>query len=222
VANSKRKKQKREPASRTTATPARTVPEPDEVPEERSSGPKPPWLVIVLAFGCFAVIKPDIWLTWSRDQAPEWAQTGALAVGLFAIWLILRGLCATQWLSASRVQTTAHVLSTRQLTELMLSRTAICTLAGTFLALMVADQAEAAGVKVTSLLSDLATVGALVGLASCAPRSVLQSIRIFKLLKENHRRNWIRAHLTLAIVDLMVLLELWNLIRSVLFDEGFR
>ncbi|MFI0464476.1 hypothetical protein ACH347_10395 [Saccharopolyspora sp. 5N102] len=219
MANNKRKKQKRGPAGRTTTVAARSIPEPVEVSDERSSSPKPPWLVLVLALGCFAVIKPEIWLTWSRDQAPAWAQTGALAVGLFAIWLILRGLCATQWLGASRAQPTAAVRSTRQLTELMLSRTAICTLAGTFLALMVAGRAEAAGVKVTSLISDLATVGALVGLASCAPRSVIQSIRIFKLLKESDRRNWVRAHLTLAIVDLMVLFELWNLIRSVLFNK---
>ncbi|MGW5646772.1 hypothetical protein ACWEV3_11295 [Saccharopolyspora sp. NPDC003752] len=219
MANNKRKKQKRGPAGRTTTAPARSIPEPDEVSEERSSNPKPPWLVLVLALGCFAVIKPDIWLTWSRDQAPEWAQNGALAVGLVAIWLILRGLCATQWLGASRVRPAPELRSTRQLVELVLSRTAICTLAGTFLALMVAGRAEAAGVKVTSLISDLATVGALVGLASCAPRSVIQSIRTFKLLKENDRRNWVRAHLTLAIVDLMVLFELWNLIRSVLFNR---
>ncbi|MEV0053374.1 hypothetical protein AB0H34_23095 [Saccharopolyspora shandongensis] len=48
---------------------------------------------------------------------------------------------------------------------------------------------------------------------------MIQSIRTFKLLKENDRRNWVRAHLTLAIVDLMVLFELWNLIRSVLFNK---
>ncbi|SDW03378.1 hypothetical protein SAMN05216215_100125 [Saccharopolyspora shandongensis] len=219
MANNKRKKQKRGPLGRTATAPARPIPEPDEVSEERSSNPKPPWLVLVLAFGCFAVIKPEIWLTWSRDQAPAWAQTGALAVGLASIWLILRGLCATQWLGASRVRPTSKLRSTGQLVELMLSRTAICTLTGTFLALMVAGRAEAAGVKVTSLISDLATVGALVGLASCAPRSVIQSIRTFKLLKENDRRNWVRAHLTLAIVDLMVLFELWNLIRSVLFNK---
>lgn len=101
----------------------------------------------------------------------------------------------------------ARARTVRQLTEMLLARTAVCALAATFLALLIAEEASSAGIKVTSLLSDLATVGALVGLATCAPTCAVQVLRVIRFLWDEDVEHFVHSCLVTAIFGALVLVK---------------
>lgn len=76
------------------------------------------------------------------------------------------------------------------------------------MALLVANDASAAGIKVTSLLSDIATVGALVGLAACAPACAIQAVRVIRFLWDEDGEHFFHACTVTAIFGLLVMVKI--------------
>lgn len=103
-------------------------------------------------------------------------------MGVLAVGAVVIALLASALVQASR---DAPFDSERPsvLRRRLLDWTAAGALTGTFLALMAVPAAEDASVDTTAVVSDLATVGALLGLAACIPTSILHVSACLRLLR---------------------------------------
>jgi cytochrome bd-type quinol oxidase subunit 2 len=144
---------------------------------------------------CAILVVPSDWVTlWSRDDAPQAAQTAVLLGGLVATTAFLLALAALQAL-ALRTKS-SFVQTARNTYEKALAYTGIGVLVGTTLVFLKYDGTPE-GIKLTSVLSDAATVGGITGLLACLPHNL-------HVIATTTRRMW-REHPSRAVQLLLIL-----------------
>lgn len=137
---------------------------------------------------------------WSHDQAPLWAKTVFLWTGLIAGTTFAHACIATQ-VAANSYHSGE---SQRQAVGVIYRTAAACSAAGAFAGTLLAFSAAAdlpPEIKLTTLVSDLAVVGTIAGLAVAAPIFVAHTWRAFKWLAVFDKRKLAELMLVLFIFD---------------------
>jgi hypothetical protein len=173
-----------------------------------------PWAVLgltVLLLGGLGL--PEDWITlWTRDDAPEAAQSAVLLSGFFAITVFLHAIVVLQL--ATRSSDDPVVRTAKATYQLALGRTGIGVLVGTTLVFLQFGLASDE-VKVTSVLSDAATVGGIVGLVACVPHNLRVTFTTLRRLRIERLPQWLTIHVTLAVIDGVLLYRLLLLLTTV-------
>lgn len=154
----------------------------------------------------FTFAYPRSVAVWTEDPPSRWWQAIAVLLGVSAVWTLIRAISVTHLLGVTTVEQTDN-RRYFELIELAVARIGYFSLLGTFLALMAASGVGDNGVKATSLISDLATLGALAGLVTCIPAGLSYSRKSLRVLRVVSRLAWIRARLALGCIDLIVALH---------------
>jgi hypothetical protein len=179
-------------------------------PKSQESQANPfPWVLLLVGASFLLLGHPGVLLIWSTDPPIKLTQDAVLLVGLNGAWWVLRAILALQFHARSQAPPPSRGESFADYLELLLTRTAACALCGTFLALMAMPTVQSEKLKATTVLADLATVGAVAGLAICIPKSYMMGRQAFKSLREFDRRTWKLAHAAFLVADLIVYLEIY-------------
>jgi hypothetical protein len=172
-----------------------------------------PWAVFWLAVMMLASIAlPRDWImTWSRDDAPQAVQSAVLLGGFVATTVLLHAIVVLQL--AARAGDDETVAAAKRTYEVALARTGIGVLVGTTLVFLQFGDAPD-GVKVTSVLSDAATVGGIAGLIACMPHNVRVTFTTLHRMRADRLPSWLKIHATLAVIDTYLLYRLLLLITT--------
>ncbi|MEU4605263.1 hypothetical protein AB0F43_19955 [Kribbella sp. NPDC023972] len=138
---------------------------------------------------------------WSRDDGPPAAQTAVLLGGLVATTAFLLALAALQGVALRTGSSFAQ--TARNTYEKALGYTGIGVLLGTTLVFLKFDGTPA-GVKVTSVLSDAATVGGIVGLLACLPHNLRVVFSTLRQMWTEHPSYAVRMVLMLGLVSYLL------------------
>ncbi|MFC0032387.1 hypothetical protein ACFFMM_22980 [Micromonospora chaiyaphumensis] len=175
-----------------------------------------PWIILVLVLVLVLDGFSRHWVSrWTQDPSPAWAQTSLLGAGLLGLLGLLHALIGVQLLAAEVGEEPGSRLTLRAVAERAIGHTGLGTFVGTLLALFAADSLPA-GLKLSSLVSDLATVGGILGLASLFPHHVLVTYRSLRRLRLARPGRWLRAQMTLGVVDTLILYKLLFLLPAAL------
>ncbi|MET8910112.1 hypothetical protein [Micromonospora sp. NPDC004551] len=175
-----------------------------------------PWIILVVVLVLVLDGFSRHWVSrWTEDPSPAWAQASLLAVGLLGLLGLLHALIGVQLLAAEVGEEAGSPLTLRAVAERAIGHTGLGTFVGTLLALFAADSLPA-GLKLSSLVSDLATVGGILGLASLFPHHVLVTYRSLRRLRLARPGRWLRAQMTLGVVDTLILYKLLFLLPAAL------
>lgn len=173
-----------------------------------------PWAVFWLAVIMFASIGlPEDWiLLWSKDDGPQAAQSAVLIGGFVATTVLLHAIVVLQL--AARSGADDVVRSAKDTYQIALARTGIGVLVGTTMVFLQFNGAPD-GIKVTSVLSDAATVGGIVGLIACVPHNVWVTFTTLRRMRAERLPHWFKVQMTLAVIDTYLLYRLLLLITTI-------
>jgi hypothetical protein len=167
-----------------------------------------PWIIAVAAIVALTSIFPATWaFAWTRDPSPAWAQPTFLLVGLIAIMPFLHALVATQGLAATKGCTAAESKLPRTVSEKVLYRVAAGILSGTLYALVIFSDAPS-GIKATSAVADLATIGGVLGLLTCMRYSIVTTKSSLESLRRLNQRKSIQIWSAIVVIDSLMLYKL--------------
>jgi hypothetical protein len=166
-----------------------------------------PWVVAALAVMMLSSVGlPEDWITlWSSEQSPPAAQAALWIGGFLATTLLIHALVVVQ-LSDLEDAGESDVPLSRGVVETALVRTSLGVLCGTTLVFLQFAGASDE-LKLTSVLSDVATVGGILGLLTCAPGNVRLTYRTLRRMREERQGWWLTIHLTLGVIDTVILYQ---------------
>jgi hypothetical protein len=145
---------------------------------------------------------PSKWVTlWSRDDSPRVAQTAVLLGGLFATTAFLVALAALQGVALRSGNSFAQ--TAKDTYQKALGYTGIGVLVGTTLVFLKFDGTPA-GITVTSVLSDAATVGGIVGLLACLPHNLRVVFTTLRRMWAERPSQAVRMLLILGLVSYLL------------------
>ncbi len=175
-----------------------------------------PWIIGVASVITLGSIVPNTWaFAWTRDPSSVWAQPTFLLVGLVALIPFLHALTAAQGLASTKGCTEEDRELPRAVSEKALSRVAAGILSGTLYALYVFSDGPP-GIKATSLVADLATIGGVLGLLTCIRYNIKMMKSSLIRLQGINRRNWRNILSAIVVIDLLLSWKLAYLLPSVI------
>jgi hypothetical protein len=102
----------------------------------------------------------------------------------------------------------------RRTYEVALGRTGIGVLVATTVVFLQFTRAPD-GVSVTGVLGDAATVGGIAGLLACVPHNLAVTFCTLRRMRARRLPNWVKIHLTLAVIDAYLLYRLLVLVTTI-------
>lgn len=174
-----------------------------------------PWAIFWLAVMMLSdLVLPPGWIAlWSREDTPDAAQTAVLLGGFLATTVFLHAIVVVQM--AVRDLGDDALQAARRTYHTALARTGIGVLVGTTLVFLQYG-GDMQGTKVTSILSDAATVGGIVGLLACVPYNLRITFTTLRRLRVERLPHWFTIHITLAVIDTYLLYRLLVIIEGIL------
>ena len=167
-----------------------------------------PFLAITASF-FVQILFPYQWeLVWTSDQSPRWIQPATLLVAIVSLWSLVEAVMASQ-LRTMAIGSAGEEseYTTRRLLEAVGRRGGFMALWLTALGAVACAESADPTLKPTSVLSDMATVGVLLGLALCVPLALSTAWHCFgEMRREGNTFKWIEALFAAGFVSIVMAL----------------